>query len=239
MSLFDHIWHKAKQEENFSDFLLDYIDTEISGFGLSATDKDAYLEYRKHFNKKDYEDSSKVFDLLIMVAHSFCNQIRFNQKGEFNLPFGQRTFNDSMRTNLINTIDRLKVQNVEFYVGDFELNIINLIEDSFNNDGKFVYMDPPYTCGCAQYNTGWNEDSDKRLFSCIDAINEHGIKFALSNVFENRGKKNEKLIEWCEERKYNVHHLDKTYNNSSFRKSDNKTDEVLITNYDTIFKKTF
>lgn len=231
VSLFEHMWHDVREKDNFTEFLLNYIDNEIKRFGLSATDKDAYLAYRKYFNEKDYTDSSKVFDLLIMVAHSFCNQIRFNQKGDFNLPFGKRTFNDSMKNNLIATMDRLKSRIIDFGVQDFELSIVNLLEDCFDNDGKFVYMDPPYTCGCAQYNTGWSEESDKKLFSCIDAIDGHGIKFALSNVFENRGKKNEKLIEWCEKRNYNVHHLNNTYNNSSFRKSGDKTDEVLITNY--------
>ena len=231
VSLFNHMWYKVREKDNFTKFLLNYIDGEINRFGLSASNKQAYLDYRKHFNDKDFNDLSKVFDLLIMVAHSFCNQIRFNQKGEFNLPFGKRTFNDKMKNNLINTIDRLKVQNVEFYVDDFELTIINLIEDSFNNDSKFVYLDPPYSCGCAQYNAGWDDKNDKRLLSCIDAIDHNGIKFALSNVFENRGKKNDRLIEWCEKNNYVVHHLNNTYNNSSFRKSDNKTDEVLITNY--------
>ena len=65
-----------------------------------------------------------------------------------------------------------------------------------------------------------------------DELNNKGVKFALSNVLEDKGVTNNKLKEWS--KKYNVIHLNNTYVNSNYHKKDkskNSTDEVLILNY--------
>ena len=74
--------------------------------------------------------------------------------------------------------------------------------------------------------------NDIYLMNLCDKLKENNIKFAMSNVLENKGKINELLKEWSN--KYNVYHLDKTYGNCNYHtkdKSKNSTDEVLITNY--------
>ena len=65
----------------------------------------------------------------------------------------------------------------------------------------------------------------------MDKLNSEGIKFALSNVIEHKGLKNQLLINWM--KKYNIHYLDFNYNNSNYhgKNTDKKTIEVLITNY--------
>ena len=68
--------------------------------------------------------------------------------------------------------------------------------------------------------------------SLLDKANEKGIKFALSNVLENKGKANDILKEWS--KKYNVIHLNNSYGNCNYHakdKTNNGTDEVLIINY--------
>ena len=102
------------------------------------------------------------------------------------------------------------------------------------NESDFVYCDPPYLITCATYNEqdGWNETMENKLYELLDKINERGIKFALSNVFYNKGKENKILIDWAQ--KYNVLHLDKTYSNCSYHAIDRDkttTDEVLVLNY--------
>ena len=81
-------------------------------------------------------------------------------------------------------------------------------------------------------NGGWSEDKEASLLSYIDDLNSKNIKFALSNVFENKGKSNSLLKDWSE--KYNVHYLNYSYNNCNYQakdKSKNSTSEILITNY--------
>ena len=64
------------------------------------------------------------------------------------------------------------------------------------------------------------------------AVNVDANKIiANDNVMFSKGKTNDLLIEWSE--KYNVHHLDYTYQNCNYHTKDKETkpDEVLITNY--------
>ena len=101
-------------------------------------------------------------------------------------------------------------------------------------ENDFVYCDPPYLVTCASYNEqdGWNETKERELLELLDNLNARGIKFALSNVLENKGKTNEILKVWAE--KYNVHYLNYSYGNCNYHakdKSENSTVEVLITNY--------
>ncbi|MDR1885733.1 MAG: DNA adenine methylase [Synergistaceae bacterium] len=95
------------------------------------------------------------------------------------------------------------------------------------------YCDPPYLITCAAYNErdGWNEQSERDLLAYLDALNERGIKFALSNVLAGKGKTNDILSAWAE--KYRVIHLDHKYSNSSYQRKDRSggEDEVLVVNY--------
>ena len=80
-------------------------------------------------------------------------------------------------------------------------------------------------------NNGWTRQDETDLFQYLDVLNDKGVPFALSNVFESKGKKNDILIQWS--KNYNVHHLDFTYANANYHRKnkEKKTDEVLITNY--------
>ena len=99
----------------------------------------------------------------------------------------------------------------------------------------FVYCDPPYSIGTGVYQdgkrgfNGWSKEDDKKLFAILDKLNERNVKFAMSNVFENKGLRNDELIEWS--KKYKVHHYNMNYNGSNYHRKESKSDEVLITNY--------
>lgn len=72
---------------------------------------------------------------------------------------------------------------------------------------------------------------ERDLLRKLDEISEAGVKFALSNVLESKGKSNDILKEWA--KKYKVNYLNSTYSNCSYHKKDkeSKDVEVLITNY--------
>lgn len=70
------------------------------------------------------------------------------------------------------------------------------------------------------------------MLNYLDELNNKNVKWALSNVLENNGSKNDILFDWSQ--KYIVHHLNYTYNNCNYHrknKGSNDSDEVLITNY--------
>ena len=204
-----------------------YIDKTIAENNLSPTNADTFLAFREKYNK-----TKDIRDLFILVCYSFNYQMRFNNNHQYNSSFGKEasTMNDSIRNNLNRFVEKLHSGNYTFYNRKFDEFDFS---DFDSND--FVYCDPPYSIGTGVYQdgkrgfNGWSKEDDKKLFAILDELNERDVKFALSNVFENKGLRNEELIEWS--KKYRVHHLRMNYNGANYQRKESKSDEVLITNY--------
>ena len=96
----------------------------------------------------------------------------------------------------------------------------------------FVYLDPPYFNTTAVYNenNGWSETDENDLYSLCESLNTNNIKFGMSNVFENKGVDNQKLIDWCYTNNWNVYTFDK-FSYMACGKGNSNAKEVFITNY--------
>ena len=95
-----------------------------SSKGLGAYNKDGYNKLRKDFNSKKERDDEYYLMLYLLIVYSFNNQLRYNRKGEFNLPVGKRDFNLKMQQKLEGFLDRIKSGDYAFTTGDFrEVNI--------------------------------------------------------------------------------------------------------------------
>ena len=212
-----------------TDYILGYIDGTIDTWHLSKTDANAYKAFREYYNH-----TKKPLDLYILMCFSFNYQFRFNSNHEYNNPFGKNrsSFNDVMRGNLIKTLDRLKY--IEFsskQFQDFDFGVLS--------KGSFLYADPPYLITCGSYNdgkrgfTGWGENEEYALYEILTDLDKRGVKFALSNVIEHKGVKNEILLKWLKDNGYHMHSIDFNYNNSNYhaKNTDKATKEVLVINY--------
>lgn len=212
---------------NTDEFIVGYIEKRIKEFGLSKENEEGFKRFR------DYYNSTKLpLDLYTLVCYSFNYQFRFNKNFEYNNPFGRNRsqFSQVLKGNLLKFLNCIHKKNVEFICNDF----INVDLDEFD-EGTFIYCDPPYLITTGSYNDGnrgfknWTEAEEQELLKYLDRTNEKGIKFALSNVLEHKGKSNDILKQWG--KKYNIHHLNIDYSNSSYNTSKGKSIEVLITNY--------
>ncbi|MGE8076547.1 Dam family site-specific DNA-(adenine-N6)-methyltransferase [Listeria welshimeri] len=194
---------------------------------VSAFNKEKYKILRDDYNMSVSEDIDILFYLLIVFG--FNNQVRFNSKGQFNLPVGKRDFNSQMKSKLISFQEVLSSNDFDFRNQDFR----NIIDVSKND---FIYADPPYRITIAAYNErgGWTTQDDLDLFDYLDNINSIGAKFALSNVVAHKGKINSELVEWSKKyRKFSKIPLKFDYNNSNYQSKakHSETIEVLIKNY--------
>lgn len=209
---------------------LEKLKETILKYDLSKTNKEGFRKIRE-----DYNNGNKSWDMFYaMLTHAFNYQIRFSKQGNYNMPFGRNrsSFNPNMEKNFIRFIDRLNELDIYFLNSDF-----NKLNTDKLEEGDFVYCDPPYLVTCASYNESdsWNETKERELLNLLDNLNSKGIRFALSNVLENKGKTNIILKEWS--KKYNINYLNNTYGNCNYHakdKSNNSTVEVLITNYEII-----
>lgn len=182
--------------------------------------------FKEKYNilKNDYNNSRSIKLLYVLNIFSNSHMLRFNSRGEFNMPFGNGYFTDKCKENILNnTYNELTT----LINSDFrDINIDLLKKDDF------IYLDPPYLNTDATYNEnkGWSINDENDLYKICEKLNNKGIKFGLSNVFQNKGIENKKTIQWCEDNNWNVYLFDKfTYCACGKGNADSK--EVFITNY--------
>ncbi|WP_220272468.1 DNA adenine methylase [Actinobacillus ureae] len=213
------------------DELICILEDKINYYNLSDSFRNGYEFYgcnssnslgkynKQGFNKlkQDYNKSKDNVLFLLLIIFGFNNQIRFNRKGDFNLPVGKRDFNSSLRKKLRSFIERIK--NIYFICKDFrQLDIKALAKDN-----AFLYLDPPYILGTATYNEngGWTEEDERDFLSFLKKCDFEGIKFALSNVMVHNGDTHDLLLQWCLDNSFSIHYLIHSYNNANYQKKKN------------------
>lgn len=212
---------------NSSEDVLADIYSLIDKYQLSKINEDGFKALRDAYNNKP-----EPLSLYVLVSYSFNYQFRFNNDMQYNNPFGRNRshFSDRMKNNLVRFMDRLHSIDAIFtdhYFNEFDLKRLDT--------ESFVYADPPYLITTGSYNDGnrgfvnWTDKQECELYALLDKLNEKGIRFAMSNVLYHKGKENTSLLKWS--KKYNVHHLNYDYKNSSHNTVKQDSDEVLITNY--------
>lgn len=227
--------------------LIQLIDDKINSYQLSNTFKNGYEFYHcnssnglANYNKigfkqlkEDYNQTKDNLLFLLLIIFGFNNQIRFNKKGEFNLPVGKRDFNANLRKKLKLFMEQLS-KNITFLCKDFR----SLDIKELGHQKAFLYLDPPYILGNASYNEngGWMEADEIDLLNWLEKCHDNNIQFALSNVIEHKGKTHKLLLDWCLSNSFTIHQLNYHYKNSNYQIhfNENKqyeTKEVLITNY--------
>ncbi|MDR2755678.1 MAG: Dam family site-specific DNA-(adenine-N6)-methyltransferase [Planctomycetaceae bacterium] len=114
-----------------------------------------YYALRDMFNnitEKKYSDALLYF---FINKTAYSGMIRYNAKGEFNVPFGHyKHFN----TTLITKQHHQLLQNTEIYNNDYMVIFDKVLPDDF------MFLDPPYDCvfsdyGNEEYKNGFNEES--------------------------------------------------------------------------------
>ncbi len=158
--------------------------------------------------------------LFIASCYSFSNTMKFKNDGYLQSSWGVYNFSEKY----IEKFDNLKtINNIHINKGSFsELDISKLTEDDF------VYLDPPYWGTQANYNKTWNWNQEEELIQFCNELIKNNIKFAMSNVFSNKGKTNDHLIKWAKNNNLKVHHFNHNYHING---SAGIADEVLITNH--------
>lgn len=180
--------------------------------------------YKRLKEKYNASDRSDIADLYLLLIYGFNRMLRFNQKGDFNLPVGNVDFNQNAVDALTNYVNLTNQKKIHWSNKDYKsfISKIKLTEKDF------VYLDPPYLITASEYNKLWDQQDDDDLCSLLDELNTNHIRFALSDVVNYKGKANIKLLEWAQ--KYNVYPIKSNYINYHDN-SIKSFSEVLITNY--------
>ena len=231
------------QAEKMDQFILQFANLARS-YGLTCSfdgdvvSADVRKEFPKtyfaHLNRlgfntlKEKYNSSKErneLELYALMIYGFNRMLRFNKDGKYNIPVGNVDFNPNVVKALQGYSNRTVGRDVKFSNLEFEefLNSVSFKE------GDFLYVDPPYLITASEYNKGWDESCEVRLYAILDRLNEKGVKFALSNVELYGDRVNTLLEKWMQ--KYQVHVVTSNYINY-FDNGKKKLKEVLVCNYE-------
>lgn len=182
--------------------------------------KEAYMKMRSDFNKNK-DDMMLLYMLLI---YGFNRMLRFNKKGDFNIPVGNVDFNKNVSDALNSYFEYITDKDIELFNMDFQ-DFLEKVQPTHND---LVYLDPPYLITFSEYNKLWNEDSEMRLIEYLDELNSRGARFAVSNVLWHRKRYNGTFNEWAQ--KYNIVRIQSNY--ISYHDNTEKDSyEVLVKNY--------
>lgn len=187
---------------------------------FSIYNKEAYLNLRDDFN----QNQTNIELLYLLLVYGFNHMIRFNKKGDFNLPVGNVDWNKNVTCALRNYADWINYNKVELHNSDF----MYFVKQNTYLENDFLYFDPPYLISLSDYNKLWNENSEKRLYSLLDKLDKNSVKWGISNLLKHKGKTNVILFEWS--KKYNVYQIDSNYISRFDNSIKENSKELYVTN---------
>ncbi|MHC9057775.1 DNA adenine methylase [Pantoea sp. y20] len=150
------------------------------------TDEKSFYAARDYFNQK----SERMADNSLMQAtyflylnrHCYNGLCRYNQKGEFNAPYGKFKSVYFPENEIILFAEKVRNTNTLLIEGDFKKTI-----QQHATANAVIYCDPPYlpvskTSNFSQYNAapfGANQHQEL-VAALIDAQRRHGVKAVIS-----------------------------------------------------------
>ena len=203
-----------------SEIVKKYLENETIKLSSTSTDKTSYYyEVRDRFNKEH-----NSLDFLFLQRSNFNGMIRFNNKGNYNVPFGRKPnrFNKSLITKITNQVkwveNLIEKKDWTFICIPFT-EIFKMIKE---ND--FIYLDPPYIGRYDGYYDSWSEEHAV-LLSELTQYGKTG--YAFSMWYQNQYRKNKHLEIWTEGKLLTTEHF---YHLGAKEKNRNKMIEALIVN---------
>ena len=217
INFYKNIQNGSITPENARQFL------EFHGNKLREIGKEYYYVMRDEFNKNH---NSLYF--LFLNRSCFNGVMRFNKKGEFNVPFCNKKerFSKALITKICNQIDSVKKiidshgDNWHFECSDWEETI-----NKFSNTEAVYYFDPPYIARNATYFDEWTDEKNDMFFKKIKKLNG---TFVLSNWYENYYRKNLSLIDNFPVDEYIFNFIEHFYYVGGEEKNRNSISECLV-----------
>lgn len=181
-----------------------------------------YYNYRDIPAKNDF-DAALGFYFIRQL--SFSGMIRYNSKGQFNVPFGwyKKMHGINQEEKLIKNI----LNNTEILCGDWKKSVQN------SSSEDFIFLDPPYTTTFKDYNFGagsaFGKEQHIELYDWF--ANTSSKVLIILNYDDFTGKLYENHIKEKYGHNYSIKYKDRV------SKEDSANIHFVATNYDVKIKK--
>lgn len=200
---------------------------EYHGEILEKNGKEYYYHIRDEFNK-----THNLLAFLFLNRSCFNGVMRFNNKGQFNVPFCNKNnrFAKALITKIVNQVEIIQKlltehgDNWKFICCDWsEIEKYN----TFNNKNILYYYDPPYIDRHSTYFNAWTEEKNLELFNKIALGNN---KFILSNWYGNDFRTNTHIMQYFDRPEFRIIKIQHFYHVGGNENNRNPIYECLITN---------
>ncbi|MBQ7472638.1 MAG: Dam family site-specific DNA-(adenine-N6)-methyltransferase [Prevotella sp.] len=219
IKLYNGIKDGSITEYNMRDYL------EREGKILENADEDGYAYYREV--KKRFNRDHSSFDFIFLSRAGFNGMMRFNKKGEWNIPFCQKPnrFAPAYISKICNQIaatERIIKKGEWEFLNQSYIDTINRAEA-----GDIIYCDPPYFGRYVDYYNGWTEDDEEALFEALANTPAH---FILSTWHHNEFRENEMMTRFWNQ--FNVATQEHFYHGGGHIENRHPMVEALVYNFD-------
>ena len=197
------------------------------GTALSTSEESGYRHYK--FIRDRFNKEGNPFDFVFLSRAGFNGMMRFNKKGEWNIPFCKKPerFAPAYITKICNQVAR-----VRHIISSGKWNFNNtsfseIIEQATEND--IIYCDPPYYGRYVDYYNGWTEENEKELYNLLKNTT---AKFILSTWHHSEFRENDMMARYWNE--FNVSTKDHFYHNGGSIENRHSIVEALVFNFDLV-----
>jgi len=180
-----------------------------------------YNHVRDRFNR-----THDPLDFLFLSRAGFNGMMRFNRRGEWNIPFCKKPdrFSKAYVTKIVNQVGaaaRAIYPGWRFLHAPFA----EVIAEAGADD--VIYCDPPYWGRHVDYYSGWNEADEQRLF---DALSEAPARFLLSTWHHNAYRENDMVKRYWS--RFRIETRDHFYHAGARTQNRNAVVEALVCNFE-------
>lgn len=192
---------------------------------LAEAADDGYAHYR--LVKSRFNAEHSPFDFIFLSRAGFNGMMRFNRKGEWNIPFCKKPnrFAPAYISKICNQIasaQRVIMQSHwEFRTRSF----VETIEQA--QEGDLIYCDPPYFGRYVDYYNGWTEGDEEALYNALRYTRAH---FILSTWHHNEFRENEMMGRFWNN--FNVMTQEHFYHSGAHIENRHAVIEALVFNFD-------
>ena len=202
---------------------------EFEGKALSEAGADGYDHY--NFIKDRFNRVHAPLDFLFLSRAGFNGMMRFNKRGNWNIPFCKKPkrFSKSYITKIVNQVRDVAIiiaDEWHFVCGPFQDTIENAVSDDF------IYCDPPYYGRYVDYYNGWTEEDEKEL---ADLLEKTPARFILSTWHHNDYRENEMIEKYWSN--FNIVTRDHFYHSGGKIENRKSIVEALVFNFDTTIER--
>ncbi len=198
---------------------------QIEGWLLEHSANGGATHYKKVKDRFNQEFS--LYDFIFLSRAGFNGMMRFNRKGEWNIPFCKKPnrFAPAYITKICNQMANTQLELRRF---DWEFSNVSFLETiSKAKAGDIIYCDPPYYGRYADYYNGWTEKDEENLFY---ALRETPAHFILSTWHHNEFRKNDMIVKYWKE--FNLETREHFYHGGAHIENRHPIVEALVFNFE-------